>query len=54
VNLIKLALHFSVVNDSVDTTIVSMADEKLIDENVEALNDLSEHESNVLNEIREK
>ena len=54
VNLVKLAMHFSVENEAVDTTVVSMGCENFIRDNVEGLKELNDKELNVLNEIREK
>ncbi|CAF0745779.1 unnamed protein product [Brachionus calyciflorus] len=54
VSLSKLAIHFSATNNQIDTTLVSMSSEKLVQENVDSLNDLNENEKDVLNEIREK
>lgn len=54
VSLSKLALHFSAKNQNCDITIVSMASEKFVEENVQALEDLNETEQNVLDYIRKK
>ncbi|RNA06535.1 L-galactose dehydrogenase-like [Brachionus plicatilis] len=54
VSLSKLAIHFSATNKNCDITIVSMSNVKLVEENVQALDDLNENEKNVLNHLKEK
>ena len=52
VNLTKLAFNFSVSHEEIDLTIVSMSSENLIRDNVEFLNELSDNEKEILNQIR--
>ena len=51
-DLTKLAFNFSVSNADIDLTIVSMSSEQIVRDNVEFLNELSDHEKQTLEQIR--
>ena len=53
-NLVKLAINFSATNPQVDTTIVSLSSVQIIKDNVNNIEELSENEKQVLEEIRNK
>lgn len=51
-NLTKLAFNFSVSHKDIDLTIVSMSSENLVRDNVEFLNELTDYEKQILEQIR--